>query len=110
MNAEDLTLNADRGRLYASKESLRRVTMRPDEIQFHQSNCHARNFLDCVKTRAKTLNPIEGALRSDTISHLSDIVVRTGRKITWDPKKEKIIGDPDASRMLSRPIRQSWQV
>jgi hypothetical protein len=39
---------------------------------------------------------------------LANISLRTGRKVFWDADKEKIIGDPDASRMLVRPYRQPW--
>ena len=34
--------------------------------------------------------------------------LRTGRKLRWDPEKEEIIGDADASRYLERPYRKPW--
>jgi len=30
------------------------------------------------------------------------------RKITWDWEKEEIVGDPEASTMLARPLRAPW--
>jgi hypothetical protein len=39
---------------------------------------------------------------------LGEIAMTTGQKIKWDPKKEEIIGNPMASRLLSRPYRQPW--
>ncbi len=36
---------------------------------------------------------IDVAVRSDTISHLTDICTRLKRKIRWDPDKEEIVGD-----------------
>ncbi len=53
---------------------------------------------------------MESAIRSDTISHLSDIAIRTGRPIRWDPKTEQIIGDEAATRMLNRPLRAPWHL
>ena len=41
-------------------------------------------------------------MRSDIISQLCDIAVRTKRKITWDPKKETIVGDDEAAKMMHR--------
>ena len=48
------------------------------------------------------------AVRSDVISHIGDIAIRVGRKIQWDPIKEEIVGDPAASRMLTRAMRGPW--
>ena len=43
-------------------------------------------------------------VHSGPIGPVSDIAIRTGRKITWDLVKEEILGDPHASRMLSPPL------
>ena len=69
---------------------------------------HARNFLDAVRRQVAPESPIETALRSDLISHLSNIAVRTGRKIRWDPAKETIVGDAEAEKMMRRPVRKPW--
>jgi len=36
--------------------------------------------------------------------------VRTGRKITWDPTTEQIIGDAEAQRMTRRHMRPPWKL
>ena len=46
--------------------------------------------------------------RSATVCHLGNLAVRLGRKLTWDPAKEEIAGDPEAARMLDRPYRAPW--
>jgi len=69
---------------------------------------HRRNFLDCVKTRTEPIAPIEVAHRSITVAHLGNIAMLLGRKLRWNPEKEVIIGDPTASRMLSRAYRSPW--
>ena len=68
------------------------------------------NFVDCMKSRKPTINPIESAIRSDTISHLTNIAARTGRKVHFDPVKEVIVGDDEANGMLSRPMREGYEV
>jgi len=30
--------------------------------------------------------------------------------VKWDPAKEQIVGDEEASRMLSRTIRAPWRI
>jgi hypothetical protein len=54
--------------------------------------------------------PIEVAVRSDTLCQLSDIAMRLGRKLKWDPAKEDFAGDAEASRMLTRPMRSPWRL
>jgi hypothetical protein len=34
--------------------------------------------------------------------------MRLGRKVTWDPDRERIAGDPDAQRMTARALRSPW--
>lgn len=82
----------------------------PDEIHLRESPGHQRDFLDCVKSRQQTISPIEVAVRSDTLSQLTDICTRLGRTIHWDPDKEEIGGDAEASRMLSRALREPWRL
>jgi len=80
----------------------------PDDVHLVKSPRQDQNFIDGVKSRTDPVSNIEDAVRSDLISHMCDIAVRTGRKITWCPKKEEILGDPEASRMLHRPMREPW--
>ena len=101
-------VNVDRGRAYAGPPSLLTSIIRPDEIRLPRSRDHRRNFLNCIRTRSQPVSPITAAVRSDTISHLSEIAIRTRRKIKWDPEKEIIIGDDEAARMLSRSMRSPW--
>jgi hypothetical protein len=51
---------------------------------------------------------LEHAVRSDTISHLCNIAVRTRRQITWDHQKATIVGDEAAANMMHRDIRPPW--
>jgi predicted dehydrogenase len=69
---------------------------------------HARNFLDCVKSRNPPVADVEGGHRVVTACHLANISLRLGRKMRWDTEKEEIIGDPEASAHLVRPYRKPW--
>ena len=60
-------------------------------------------------SREPTAAPVEVAHRSITICHLGNIAMRLNReKLRWDPRTEQIIGDDEASKMLSRPYRSPW--
>lgn len=97
-----------RGGLTTGPDSLRRIKLKPDETHLVQSNHHYRNFVKCVLDRSTPVSDIDSAVQSDAMSHLSDIAIRTGRTIKWDPKKETIIGDPQAGAMLTRAMRAPW--
>ncbi|HBY64742.1 MAG TPA: gfo/Idh/MocA family oxidoreductase [Solibacterales bacterium] len=71
---------------------------------------HAQDFIDAVRTRGRTRAPFDAAFRSDVISHLSNIAIRLGRTVKWDPAKETIPDDPEAAAMLDRPQREPWKV
>ena len=69
---------------------------------------HARNFIDCVKSRQQPVSSLEGEHRVATACHLANISLRLGRKVRWDAEREEIIGDSEASAMLVRPYRKPW--
>jgi predicted dehydrogenase len=71
---------------------------------------HARNFLDCIKSRHDPIAPVEVGHRSVSVCHLGNIAMRLKRKIRWDPEKQEIIGDDEAAAMLSRPLRAPWTI
>jgi predicted dehydrogenase len=73
------------------------------------NEAHARNFLDCVKSRQRPNADIEEGHRSAVMCHLGNISSRLGRSIKWDAAKEQVIGDVEANQMLSRPYRAPWR-
>ncbi len=91
-------------------DSLRTATLGPNDVRLPISQGQEKNFIKCVRTRQTPVSNIDDAVRSDIISHVSNIAVRCGRKITWDPIKEQIVGDAEASNMLTRAMRQPWQL
>ncbi len=105
------TIYVDRGKLTARPKTILDSKIGPDEIHLYKSDDHFRNFIDCVISRGPTAAPVEVAHRSITICHLGNIAMRLGRKtLRWDPRTEKIIGDLEASKMLSRPYRDPWKL
>jgi predicted dehydrogenase len=71
---------------------------------------HARNFLDCVKTRERPTCDIETGHRSTTATLLGNIALRVGRTLEWDPVAEKFTNCPEANRYLSREYRAPWKL
>ena len=99
----------NRGRYEASSPAIYNSRIEPGEIRL-KSPGHWRQFIDCVKNRATTITPAEVAHRSASIGHLCRVAIATGRKITWDPATERIVGDACAEKLLQRPIRGPWKL
>ncbi len=99
-----------RGQVDAQPKSLLTSTIGPDETQLYRSNSHKGNLLECIKSRAETVAPVEIGHRSCTVCLLGDIAMRLGRKLKWDPDTEQFIGDETANRMLWRPMRSPWRL
>ena len=81
----------------------------PGEIRLPVSTQHQQNLLDCVRTRKQTVCPIDVAVRSDTICLISHIAVRLGRKLKWDPEKEKADA-AEVNALLAPRMRPPWHL
>lgn len=103
----------DRSGFDSSNEEWNKAESLPEnlrKIKLYESVEHRRNFLDSVKSRKPTITPVQVAHHSTIPGHLGLISMKVGRKIHWDVANEKIIGDSEASEMLSRPYRAPYKL
>jgi predicted dehydrogenase len=103
-------IHVDRGRQATNPPELWKEVIGADETRLYNSRDHHQNFLDCVKSRQKTIAPIEVACRSISVGLLGEIAMLLGRKVRWDPQKELFVNDDEANRLLSRPMRAPWHL
>ena len=73
-----------------------------------ENNTMGRRFLAVVRGKEAELCPLDEAMISDTISHMGDIAIRTGRKVTWDPKAGEVVGDVEANKLYIRDMRAPY--
>jgi hypothetical protein len=67
-------------------------------------------FNQSVRTRKKfALNEVNGN-RSNLLVHLANCAIRTGRKLRFDPVKQRFIGDDGANRLADQPMRAPWRL
>ena len=100
-----------RGRNAASDPDLLKTKLDLAHCQLLVSRSQQGNFIEAVKRGdpKSAVSNLRDAVRSDIISHLCDIAVRTGEKVVWDPSEEKLVGGSDrAQAMLQRPLRRPW--
>lgn len=101
-------VHVDRGGLDAEPKSLLKEVIGPEEIHLYNSPNHIGNFLDCVQSRALTITPVDAAHRSIMVGHLGLIAMKLERPVRFDPDTERFVDDPQADRLLSRPMREPW--
>jgi predicted dehydrogenase len=103
----------DRGGFDASNAAWKQGKYLPRElrkVKLYTSSDHMQNFLDCIRTRQATVTPVETGHNSAIPGHLCLISMLTGKKIRWDAKSEKIVGDPEASKLTTREYRGPWKM
>jgi predicted dehydrogenase len=71
---------------------------------------HLRNFLECVRTRQKPAADAETGHRATSVCHLINICRQLGRKLQWDPRAEKFVGDDEANQLRARPRRAGFEL
>lgn len=67
-----------------------------------------QQFIDVVRGDIAETCPLDEAIISDCISHMGNIAIRTGRKITWDPLKGEVKNDPEANNWFLRDMREPY--
>ncbi|MGE3819840.1 MAG: Gfo/Idh/MocA family protein [Isosphaeraceae bacterium] len=72
---------------------------------------HMANFFECLADRSTPVSDVWSHHRALTTCHLANIAIRLGgRKLTWDPATEQIVGDDEANAWQSRPQRTGYEV
>lgn len=93
----------------AQTESILNWNPGPNDVNLTFKTSEKRDFLDGVKSRGPVLYDCEAGHRNNSLAHLSLIAIDLGRKLKWDPAKERFIGDEEANSRL-KPItwREPW--
>ncbi len=96
--------------LEASNPSLLAEKPESFKTSLGRSPGHHQDFIDCVKSRQQPIAHAGIGCRTATICHLNNIAMLLGRKIHWDPAKEQIFNDPEATKLLQPPFREPWKL
>lgn len=71
---------------------------------------HTANFIEGMKARKQPISDVWSHNRMLEICHLSNIAMRLGRELKWDPVKREIIGDTQANSFLARETRKGFEI
>ena len=100
----------DKPFVIAEPDSILDSFIRPEEIHLPVSSGHHSNFIECVRSRKRTVAPVEIGHTSAAICHLGMTSAILGRKLKWNSEKEMFINDYEADKLLERPMREPWYI
>lgn len=69
---------------------------------------HARNFLDCIKSRELPNADVEIGHRSTTCSLIANISLVVGARLDWDADQERFTNHEAANQLLHYEYRKPW--
>lgn len=123
----DLELRGTLGTVYADERKFKIIPERGGQFQdptprmkpmeqsapspyMDNTVLHARNFLDCIKSRQKPNADVEEGHRSTTMSLLANISLVVGQRLEWDAQQEKILNPKEANDLLHYEYRKPWSL
>lgn len=106
-------VNYSRGTCYLFRkgkyENAGKFEFKKEDSHAYVSDDHTLNFIEGIIQGKPTISGLESAIRSDTISHLSDMVIRSGKSLAWNPEKELIVnGTPQQVALMDREVRAPY--
>ncbi len=93
--------------LYASNDKILYPRIGPEGKIWMASADHYRNWLESILSRKDPIAPVQQTSRSLEACAVAWIGMKLNRKLTWNAKKEKFVGDKEANAMLSRKARKA---
>jgi predicted dehydrogenase len=77
----------------------------PGGVDVYKSPGQYEDWFNGIKTGAKTIMNVEAGVATAFLCVLGNLSFLLGRKLQWDPRKQEIVGDDEARRLMSRPQR-----
>jgi predicted dehydrogenase len=125
LHAGEIELRGTKGTLYATMNRAEIVPETGGRFQDKRPRCkplvlenhdgykeldeaHARNFLDCVKSRSKPNCDIEEGHRSTSYALLANLALATRSRLAWDAKAECVTNFDEANKLLDYEYRKPW--
>jgi predicted dehydrogenase len=102
-------ITPERGGAFQDPKPKRKPQVEVDKITTAGlDQAHARNFLDCVKSRKRPNADVEIGHRSTTFALLANIALATRARLDWDAKAERFTNNDAANELLDYEYRAPW--
>jgi len=92
-----------------ANQGIRRPMIEPRSAEGSQDTAfHARNFLDCIKTRQKCNCDVLTGHISTTATLIANIALKTRSHLLWDPVAERFTNNEEANKYLHYEYRKPY--
>lgn len=71
---------------------------------------HFKNFYRCIVEGGLPMSDVFTHVQAMNTCHLAAIAARLGKVVRWDPKAEKVVGDPLAESFFARDRRDGFDI
>lgn len=103
------TLYSDYSQFKIVPEGDRMSGCQAPPVSIPPSPGHEREWLDCIKSRKQPSCCVDYHVHVDVPVALSLLSLKLGRSIRFDPVREQIVGDSEASRLAIPTYRRPWK-
>lgn len=108
---ENGTIFVSRGVIRASDPAILDEPLPATATKLYASNDHAMNFVEGMRTGKECICTSEVGHRSVSVCHLGNISMRlAGRRLEWDPVKERFKDDEEAQKLTLPHARGEWKI
>lgn len=80
------------------------------DVPYETKVSHLGDFIEACRSKTDPVVPVEIGHRTCTVCNIGNIAIELGRELTWDPQKEKFIGDNEANEKLTRPYAPGYSI
>ncbi|MEX0288639.1 MAG: Gfo/Idh/MocA family protein [Flavobacteriaceae bacterium] len=94
--------------LDASDPKILQSVIGEEELHLYKSEDQHGNWLECIKSRATPISPIEIGHKACVVCLISHIAMKFDRKLEWDNDKEVFVNDDEANALLEREQRKPF--
>jgi predicted dehydrogenase len=100
----------NRGKISSTPDTILKEPLADSDIKLYKSPGHKKDWIDCIRSRKQPICQAEVGARSVAVCHLGNLAYWNGRKLKWDPKEWKFVGDAEANTWLDRERREGFQL
>jgi len=99
-----------RGGLHAHDKMIFQTKLKDSDIRIPQRSDKG-DFIYCIKNNVpeESMADAEIGHRTCSLGQLAHIAIKIGKKLDWDPKKEKFT-DAKANKLLTKTYRDPWNL